>query len=65
MNGKDLGTLVEHEGAVTCLDMFMPAAAPRPTHLFSGGFDGLINIWRVKVPLYLFLSLKHRLLRFS
>lgn len=49
VNGKDLGTLVEHEGSVTCLDMFMPTASTRPTHLFSGGVDGLINIWRVKV----------------
>ena len=48
VNGKDLGTLVEHEGSVTCLDMYGPAGAARPTHLFSGGSDGLVNVWRVK-----------------
>ena len=49
INGKDLGTLVQHEGSVTCLDMFQPEGAARPSHLFSGGVDGLINVWRVKV----------------
>ena len=48
VNGKDLGTLVEHEGTVSCLDMFMPEGAKRPSHLFSGGVDGLVNVWRVK-----------------
>lgn len=51
VNGKDLGTLVQHEGSVTCLDMFMAETANRPSHLFSGGVDGLINVWRVKVGL--------------
>eukprot|EP00216_Chloropicon_sp_CCMP2111_P001081 CAMPEP_0198234600 /NCGR_PEP_ID=MMETSP1446-20131203/587_1 /TAXON_ID=1461542 ORGANISM="Unidentified sp, Strain CCMP2111" /NCGR_SAMPLE_ID=MMETSP1446 /ASSEMBLY_ACC=CAM_ASM_001112 /LENGTH=433 /DNA_ID=CAMNT_0043915405 /DNA_START=279 /DNA_END=1580 /DNA_ORIENTATION=- len=47
-NGKDLGTLVQHEGTVTSLDMYHAEGVQRPSHLFSAGKDGIVNVWRVK-----------------
>ncbi|KAG6549657.1 hypothetical protein Mapa_008636 [Marchantia paleacea] len=44
---KDMGSLYEHQGAVTCLDFLKPEVSHlnRPTHLFSGSEDGTICIW--------------------
>ncbi|KAL3702053.1 hypothetical protein R1sor_020075 [Riccia sorocarpa] len=44
---KDMGSLYQHQGAVTCLDYLKPSVSSlnRPTHLFSGSEDGTICIW--------------------
>lgn len=33
-------------GAITCLDSFTPPESPVPTHLLSGGEDGVVNVWQ-------------------
>ena len=49
VHGKDLGTLVKHEGTVTSLDIYRNHESERPTHLFSAGVDGNVNVWKIKV----------------
>ena len=39
---KELGTLHQHEASITTIDFY------RSSHMFSGGEDGLICIWRTK-----------------
>lgn len=40
---KDLGALVEHQGAITCLEFF--PSRGKASHLLSGAKDGIINVW--------------------
>eukprot|EP00238_Polyblepharides_amylifera_P013970 CAMPEP_0196575640 /NCGR_PEP_ID=MMETSP1081-20130531/5072_1 /TAXON_ID=36882 /ORGANISM="Pyramimonas amylifera, Strain CCMP720" /LENGTH=352 /DNA_ID=CAMNT_0041894001 /DNA_START=245 /DNA_END=1303 /DNA_ORIENTATION=- len=50
-SGKDLGSLVQHEGSVTCMNFYTPTdeklAGGMPTHLLSGSEDRSICVWRV------------------
>jgi protein MAK11 len=39
---QEVGSLVHHEGQVTCADFFST------THLITGGEEGSIAIWRRK-----------------
>eukprot|EP00899_Mesostigma_viride_P023362 jgi/Mesvir1/420/Mv11303-RA.1 len=41
---RDLGSLIKHEGAVTCLEFY---GAPNASHLLSGGDDGTLVVWGV------------------
>lgn len=34
------------DGAITCVRLFTPPGASRPTHLLSGSDDGSIAIWQ-------------------
>eukprot|EP00873_Tetraselmis_striata_P026041 jgi/Tetstr1/446305/TSEL_033849.t1 len=46
-SGADLGFLMHPGyGAITCLDSFTPPESPVPTHLLSGGEDGVVNVWQ-------------------
>jgi len=40
---KDLGALVEHQGAITCLEFF--PSRGKASHLLNGAKDGIINVW--------------------
>eukprot|EP00245_Coleochaete_scutata_P012247 TRINITY_DN4724_c0_g1_i1.p1 TRINITY_DN4724_c0_g1~~TRINITY_DN4724_c0_g1_i1.p1 ORF type:complete len:448 (-),score=83.53 TRINITY_DN4724_c0_g1_i1:145-1488(-) len=40
---KDMGSLMQHDGAITCLKFHGPRG--HPTHLFSGGADSNICVW--------------------
>lgn len=40
---KDLGALVEHQGAITCLEFF--PSSGKASHLLSGAKDGIVNVW--------------------
>mmetsp|Transcript_32352 Transcript_32352/g.58780 ORF Transcript_32352/g.58780 Transcript_32352/m.58780 type:complete len:426 (-) Transcript_32352:90-1367(-) len=43
---SDLGVLMNPgDGAIPCLDFFLPANRTYPTHLLSGSSDGGISIW--------------------
>lgn len=45
--GRDLGFLVNPgEGAVPCVQLFTPAGAAAPSHMFSGSADGGLAIWK-------------------
>ncbi|GLI69685.1 hypothetical protein VaNZ11_014373 [Volvox africanus] len=46
---RDLGILLNPcDGAVPCLEFFMPESRSAPSHMLSGSADGAINIWRCK-----------------
>lgn len=34
------------DGAITCVKLFTPPGAAKPTHLLSGSDDGSIAIWQ-------------------
>eukprot|EP00743_Colponemidia_sp_Colp-15_P004113 GILK01004441.1.p1 GENE.GILK01004441.1~~GILK01004441.1.p1 ORF type:complete len:508 (+),score=120.75 GILK01004441.1:51-1526(+) len=40
---QEAGTLMEHNGSITCLELF---GAPQASHLLSGSDDGTVCIWR-------------------
>mmetsp|Transcript_38248 Transcript_38248/g.108128 ORF Transcript_38248/g.108128 Transcript_38248/m.108128 type:complete len:206 (-) Transcript_38248:906-1523(-) len=45
-SGADLGFLMQPgQGAITCLESFTPEGLTTPTHLLSGGEDGVVNSW--------------------
>ena len=46
-SGKDFGSLVQHTGTVTCVQLYGRDSAGLPTHLLSGSEDKSICVWRV------------------